>query len=63
MRAGGNIRLAIYLSLVDRVLVRLVGVNHRDLTDFLWLDNLDAGISRKDASLTALETNNQSAMA
>lgn len=54
-QAGGNVRLALYLTLVDRVLIRLVGITHRDLADFLWADAFENETKPKDAAMEALE--------
>lgn len=54
-QAGGNVRLALYLKLVDRTLVRLVGVMHRDLADFSWADAFESGTRPRDAAMEALE--------
>lgn len=54
-QAGGNVRLALYLTLVDRVLIRLVGISHRDLTDFAWADAFANETKPKDVAMEALE--------
>ncbi len=54
-QAGGNVRLALYLTQVDRVLVRLVGIRHRDLADFGWADAFANETKPKDAAMEALE--------
>lgn len=54
-QAGGNVRLALYLTLVDRVLIRLVGSTHRDLADFTWADAFANETKPRDAAIDALE--------
>lgn len=53
--AGGNVRLALYLVSVDRVLIRLAGISHRDLADFAWADAFANETKPKDAAMEALE--------
>lgn len=54
-QAGGNVRLALYLTQVDRVLIRLVGISHHDLADFCWADALASETKPKVAAMEALE--------
>ncbi len=43
------------LVLVDRVLIRLVSIGHRDLTDFAWADAFANETKSEDAAMEALE--------
>lgn len=53
--AGGNVRLAIYLTLADRTLVRRFGVTHLDLADYCWADAFADGVAPREAALAAVE--------
>lgn len=55
-QAGGNVRLALYLLLVDHELRRQYGVMHRDLADFAWADGFADGVSPADAASAALQS-------
>lgn len=52
--AGGDVRFAVWLKLIDGNLVRRVGLTHRDLEDHCWRDLFDDGLSPKDALEEAL---------
>jgi len=41
------------LVLVDRVLIRLVSIGHRDLTDFAWADAFANETTSEDAAMEA----------
>lgn len=53
-QAGGDVHLALYLLLVNRLLWRKVGVRHSDLADFAWAESLAAGDTPADAANRAL---------
>jgi hypothetical protein len=48
--ACGDPEFAIYLLVVDRVLMKKVGVKHRDLRDWPWRDAFDTGMRPLDAA-------------
>ncbi|CAM3437447.1 hypothetical protein [Tsukamurella hominis] len=54
-QAGGDVRFALWLHLVDRQLRRLVGVGHADLVDCTWRDWFDSELSPREAVEQASE--------
>jgi hypothetical protein len=56
-QAGGDVRFALYLYLVDRVMCRKIGLGHRDLADYTWRDAYENGTTPREAASDALENN------
>lgn len=50
----GNVRFALWLSLVDRRMSNSVGVTHRDISDWTWADAFEDEMSPREAAREAL---------
>lgn len=53
--ASGDLRFALYLYMVDAVMIRRIGLSHNDLADYLWRDTYDNGTTPQEAVQECLE--------
>lgn len=53
--ANGDSHFALFMLLVDRKMMKVIGLGHRDIEDALWFEMYEDGMSPEDAIIEAFQ--------